>query len=103
LTVSYVLTAAAEADLRDVIHYTRKQWGDDPTRSYVAKLTRGIERIAAGHGPSKDMAALYPGLRMVHCEHHYVFCLHRDDVSPLVVAIFHERMDLMTRLSDRLE
>lgn len=56
-----VLTAAAEADLRDVIRYTRREWGDAQTRSYLAKLTRGIERIASGQGTSKDMAALYPG------------------------------------------
>lgn len=103
MTASYVLTAAAEADLRDIIRYTRSEWGDAQTRSYVAKLTRGIERIAAGQGTSKDMAALYPGLRMVRCEHHYVFCLPRDDAPALVVAIFHERMDLMARLADRLE
>jgi len=49
------------------------------------------------------MTALYPALRMVHCEHHYIFCLPRDDAPVLVVAIFHERMDLMTRLVERLE
>nr|WP_255210280.1 type II toxin-antitoxin system RelE/ParE family toxin [Sphingobium cloacae] len=49
------------------------------------------------------MSALHPGLRMVRCEHHYVFCLPRDDAPALVVAIFHERMDPMVRLADRLE
>ena len=102
MTVSYVPTAAAETDLRDIIRYTRKQWGDDQTRSYVAKLPRGIERIAAGQGAFTDMAAIYTGLRMIHCEHHYIFCLRRDNAAALVVAIFHGRMDLMTRVSDRL-
>jgi toxin ParE1/3/4 len=102
LTNDYVLTEAAEADLRDIIRYTRNEWGDAKTRSYVARLTRGIERIAAGQGASGDMAALYPGLRMVRCDHHYVFCLPRDDAPALVVAILHERMDLMARLADRL-
>jgi toxin ParE1/3/4 len=45
---------------------------------------------------------LYPTLRMAHCEHHYVFCLPRDNEPALVVGIFHERMDLMTKLSERL-
>lgn len=35
-------------------------------------------------------------------EHHYVFCLPRGSALALVVAIFHERMDLMARLSERL-
>lgn len=99
---SYVLLPAAEADLRDIIRYTRKQWGDAQTRTYVAKLRRCIETMAAGRGRNKDMAALYPGLRMVRCEHHYIFGLPRDDAPLAVVAIFHERMDLMVRLADRL-
>ncbi len=103
MTASYVLTAAAEADLREIIRYTRKQWGGTQVRSYVAKLERGIERLAAGLGAFKDMSALYPTLRMAHCEHHYVFCLPRDGAPALVVAIFHERMDLMARLAARLE
>lgn len=48
------------------------------------------------------MSALYPALRMARCEHHYVFCLPRENAPALIVAIFHERMDLMTRLADRL-
>ena len=103
MTDSYVLSTAAEADLRDIVRYTRKQWSDVQTRNYMTKLKGCIESIATGQGFFKDMTALYPALRMVHCEHHYIFCLLRDDAPALVVAIFHERMDLMTRLADRLE
>jgi len=103
LIVTYVLSAAAETDLRDIIRYTRKEWGDAQTRSYVKKLTRGIERVAAAQGAFKDMGALYPGLRMIRCAHHYIFCLPRAAAPALIVAIFHERMDLMVRLTDRLE
>lgn len=48
------------------------------------------------------MSALYPALRVAHCEHHYAFCLPREKACALIVAIFHERMDLMARLADRL-
>jgi plasmid stabilization system protein ParE len=102
LSASYVLTAAAEADVRDIIQYSRRQWGDAQTRSYVAKLERGIERVAAGESALKEMDTLYPGLRIARCEHHFVFCLPRKGEPTLVVAIFHERMDLMARLADRL-
>lgn len=99
---AYVLTDAAEADMRGIIRYTRKQWGDEQVRSYIAKLEQGIARLAASQGTFKDMSALYPALRMARCEHHYVFCLPRETAPALVVAIFHERMDLMTRLTARL-
>ena len=103
MTAGYVLASGAEADLRDLIRYTRKQWGDAQARSYVAKLQTGMEEVAAGQGFFKNMAALYPGLRMVRCGHHYIFCLPRNDAPALVVAILHERMDLMTRVADRLK
>ena len=100
--MSYVLTGAAEADLRGIIRYTRERWGEAQARSYAAKLRTGIERVAAGSGVSKDMSALYPGLRGSKCEHHYLFCLPRQAAPALVVAILYERMDLMVRLADRL-
>lgn len=103
MTTGYVLTAAAEADVHEIIRYTRKQWGDAQVRSYLAKLERRIERLVAGQDAFKDMAALYPALRMARCEHHYIFCLPRDGAPSLVVAIFHERMDLMVRLAERLK
>lgn len=102
MIVPYVLTADAEADVREIVRYTRQQWGEAQARSYAAKLIRGIERVASGQGAFKDMTALYPGLRMIRCEHHYIFCLPRDDAPVLVVAILHERMDLLERLEARL-
>ncbi|WP_414902803.1 type II toxin-antitoxin system RelE/ParE family toxin [Sphingomonas flavalba] len=103
MSKSYVLTSAAEADLRDIIRYTRRQWGDAQVRRYIGVLEQGIARLAGGEGAFKDMSALHPALRMTHCEHHYIFCLPRRDAPALIVAIFHERMDLMARLSGRLE
>jgi len=99
---AYILTAEAEADLRSVIRYTHKQWGATQVRHYIAKLEKGIANLAAGQGVFRDMSELYPALRMARCEHHFVFCLPRERAPALVVAIFHERMDLMTRLADRL-
>ncbi|MBN8839947.1 MAG: type II toxin-antitoxin system RelE/ParE family toxin [Sphingomonadales bacterium] len=99
---AYILTAAAEADLRGLIRYTRERWGDAQLRRYIARLEQRIASLAAGRGPFKDMSALIPALRMARCEHHYIFCLPREGAPALIVAIFHERMDLITRLGDRL-
>jgi plasmid stabilization system protein ParE len=99
---AYVLTHDAEADVREIARYTRKEWGDAQVRRYATKLERGMVRLATGQGHFKDMSAIYPALRMAHCEHHYLFCLPREQAPALVVAVLHERMDLMTRLADRL-
>ena len=102
MTANYVLLAEAETDFRAVLRHTRKRWGEAQARSYAAKLKNCIERVATGHGFAKDMSSLYPGLRLMRCEHHFIFCVSRDDETVLVVAIFHERMDLMLRLAKRL-
>lgn len=98
----YVLTEAAEADLREIIRYTRKHWGDGQVRRYVADLEHGIGRLVRGEGAFKEMAKIHPGLRMARCGHHYVFCLPREGAPALIVAMLHERMDLMQRVADRL-
>jgi toxin ParE1/3/4 len=103
LSSVYVLSSAAEVDLRDIVRYTRKEWGDIQARRYLAKLKDGIEGVASGQSHFKIMSALFPDLRIARCEHHYIFCLPRDGAPALVVAILHERMDLMTRLADRLK
>ena len=102
MTWAYVLTNAAEADLRAVIRYTRRRWGDAQAHRYVAQLRTCAEALAAGDGAHRSMADLHPGLRMVRCEHHYIFCLPRPDAPALIVAILHERMDLLTRIKGRL-
>lgn len=100
--MNYVLTSDAEVDLRGVIRYTRKQWGEAQVRVYVAKLEKSFARVSAGQGVFKEMSDVYPALRMARCEHHYVFCLPRQNEPSLIIAILHERMDLLRRLADRL-
>lgn len=72
-------------------------------RRYVAALESGMAHLVEHQGAYQDMSAIYPGLCMAHCEHHYVFCLSRQSAPALIVAIFHERMDLMTRIFGRLK
>ena len=99
---AYVLTLEDEADLHGIIRYTRQQWNDQQVRVYIGRLERGIARLAARQGAYRDMSDLYPTLLMAHCEHHYAFALPREGGPALIVAILHERMDLMTRLAERL-
>jgi plasmid stabilization system protein ParE len=100
--MSYILTESASADLRGIVGYTRKQWGTAQVHRYVDKLEQGFARLAARQEPFRDMSAVYPGLLMAGCEHHNIFCLPRENAPALIVAILHERMDLMARLAERL-
>lgn len=103
MNAPFILTEAAEADLRAIIRYTRREWGDAQVRKYAEDLERGIERLALAEGVWRDISALYPRMRLARVAHHYVFCLPQDNAPALIVAIFHERMDLMARLAERLK
>jgi plasmid stabilization system protein ParE len=100
---AFILHPAAEAELREIVRYTRKQWGAEQARDYAIKLRQCIQALADGKIPYKDMSRLHPGLRIARCERHYVFCLLRQDPPALVVAILHERMDIVARLEHRLK
>ena len=102
MTPAFLLTAAAEEDLRGIIRYTRTEFGEAQARRYAAKLNQGIERMVSGDGRFTAMTEVHPGLRMARCERHYAFCLIREAEPALVIAILHERMDLMVRLAGRL-
>ena len=102
MTLRYVLTTAAESDLREVLRYTRRQWGAAQARRYVGQLQRCVEILATGDGGHRDLEDLHPGLRVVRCEHHDIFCLPRIGAPALIIAILRERMDLMARIAGRL-
>jgi toxin ParE1/3/4 len=49
------------------------------------------------------MSSLLPGLRVAACRKHYIFCMHRADAPAQILAILHERMDVIARLKSRLD
>lgn len=98
----YDLSLEAEEDLRKIARYTLSKWGVEQTRRYEAALTKCFDSIAQGKVVPRRLNRNRSDLLYVNCEHHYVFYCQRHDVRPLIIAIFHERMDLISRLSNRL-
>lgn len=58
----YILTSAAEADLRRIIHYTRTQWGNEQVRRYMDALGQALIGIATGHGLYRSLKEIAPDL-----------------------------------------
>lgn len=102
MTRSYVLSRGAVSDLREITRYTAKTWGEAQCRRYVAELEEAAERLGRGEGVFKDLSAVMPGLRLATAGKHCLFCLPRPAAPALILAILHERMDLMARLQSRL-
>ena len=99
---SYELTQGADADLAGIARYTIDTWGEEQAERYGTLLEKHFQAIARQPDKGRVFLPHRPELRVSRCEHHYVFYLIRAKQSPLILAVFHERMDLMTRLRDRL-
>ncbi len=102
MNAHYLLARSATGDLKDIIRHTNELWGEAQCMTYIRQLEKAAIALAKGEGSFKDLSAIHPSLRMVRSGRHYIFCLSRPNALPVILAIFHERMDVMARLRRRL-
>jgi len=98
----YELTPDAESDLQEVAWYTLRQWGARQQRRYASVLEAGFRTIAQRRLVPRQFSARYPHVFVSRCGHHYIFYVHPDGQKPRILAVFHENMNLLARLAERL-
>lgn len=96
----YDLTLPAEEDLIDIWSYTDEKWSTEQADSYIRQLHACFDKIAHGQAAMRSLPDLHAELETSLCQQHRVFYLRRD--KPIIIAVFHQRMDLFSRLTDRL-
>jgi toxin ParE1/3/4 len=99
---AYDLTRAARQDIRGIWVYTAEQWGERQADRYTGRLETCFGRIAEGRARSQSFSERYPQVRVTRCEHHYVFYVQPEGQKPLIIAVLHERMDMLARIGARL-
>lgn len=99
----YELTEAADADIQAIARYTVTTWGIAQARRYEAILERHFQAIGREKARTRGFLKHRPELRVSRIEHHFVFHLVREKKCPLILAVLHEKMDLMNRLRSRLD
>ncbi|MDY6937145.1 MAG: type II toxin-antitoxin system RelE/ParE family toxin [Cyanobacteriota bacterium] len=99
----YELTTYAQEDLANIIEYTANNYGVAQVREYAAGLEKCAFHLASSQGYYRELKNVHPRLRVVRCQHHYIFGLMRANQPMAVIAIFHERMDVLRRLKTRLK
>ena len=100
---SHELSADAETDIIEITAYTYENHGLTQTLKYIDNLEKCAAKLATGDGDYKELLDIHPQLRAKHCQHHHIFGVMRKFQPMLVVAILHERMELIIRLQKRLE
>ena len=96
----YRLDPEAEKDLEGIARYTRKQWGKNQNTIYRRKLVSCFNDIAEGNVRNRSLKGTNKNLFFVHCERHYIFYL-RSTTPVTIVAVLHERMDLIYQINKR--
>ena len=99
----YELTEAADADLQAIARYTAETWGAEQARHYGELVENHFQAIGCQKARTRGFLKHRPELRVSRVEHHFVFHLDREKQCPLILAVLHENMDLMSRLRKRLE
>ena len=97
---AYRFAPAADEDLTDIWLYSYATWGEDQADRYIEALHACCERIAAGDAATRPVFNL-DCIHTHHCRHHVLFFTTEGD-EIVILAILHERMDLIERLRDRL-
>lgn len=96
-------TQEAIKDLSDIASYTAETWGHKQALRYAELLNDGFKDIAKDKIFSKTAFSNYPHVRVCRCEHHYIFFMKpQKSLKPIILAILHERMNLLERLKERL-
>ncbi|KAG0163657.1 hypothetical protein DFQ28_011355 [Apophysomyces sp. BC1034] len=95
VTRPYVLTKGAAADIREITRYSVEKGGDSQCRAYIKQIEKAAREVATGKELFKDMSSLLPGLRVKAVGRHYIFCLPQASGPALILAILHERMDIV--------
>ena len=99
---NYELTEAADEDLKGIALYTISKWGPTQAGRYGVFLAAHFEAIGNGKARTRIFLPHRPELRVSRARHHYVFHLEREKQCPLILAVLHQKMDLMARLRARL-
>ncbi|WP_226584427.1 type II toxin-antitoxin system RelE/ParE family toxin [Acuticoccus sediminis] len=96
----YRFTSSAHEDLVDIWLYTQETWGEAQADLYQDALHRCCERIASGEVKARSLPGL-ERVRLHRCQHHVLFFVEQDQ-AVVIVAVLHERMNLIERLRERL-
>lgn len=98
----YELTPSAQEDLREIARYTLTKWGKKQSLHYAELLETRFREIAARSAYSRPFSKRYSQILVSRCEHHYIFYVHPEGKPPRIIAVLHERMEMVTGLKNRL-
>lgn len=101
---NFHMTETAFNHLDDIVYKTALDRGPDQAEKYKSQQLAGFEQIAKKHKtmrtPHREDLAKGTSFKVHHVEHHYVAYQSHDEHNVIIAGVFHERMDLPTKLKE---
>ena len=98
----YDLTRSAQGDLEAIARYTIERWGSKKAKQYAASFDACFMKLAEGEVVARVFSEALPHIQVTRCGQHYVFFLRTAKKRPCIIAVLHERMEILERLKGRL-
>ena len=97
----YVLELEADTDMLEIGRYTARRWGLDQMDVYLGGLESHFSAIAKRKVREEPVFEHREDFRVSRCDHHYVYFV-REEGTVIILAVFHENMNRIERLRERL-
>lgn len=95
-----VLNPAARRDVRFILLYTRKQWGQNARDAYEEVLNQALMTLSENPRIGRSQDGIASGLRSFRVRQHVIYYRFSDD-SMTVFRILHGKMDTSQHLGER--
>jgi len=99
---TYVLSKDAENDLREIVQYTLKEWGESAFVKYKSGLSKKMNDIGNKGVVERRFSKTYPQLLVTKYRFHYIFYLADNLDKPIIIGVIHEQRHIVNRLKNRL-
>ena len=97
----YDITDDAEADIREIVHYTLDKWGIAQTDIYRTALKHTFELIGNHDIVLRKFSDTHPDLLFTKCQHHYIFYITEGVEKPTIIGVIHEAREIVAVLQTR--
>jgi len=98
----YELSIDAEKDLQEVAQYTLHKWGAKQLIRYRNGLKDTFEMIAGEMLHRRVFSKAIPDVFVNKYRYHYIFYIITTKQKILIIAVIHEKRDIVSRLNERL-
>lgn len=101
---TYRMTATAEGHFWKALRESKQKWGHKRAEKYRVEFLAGLQHIADSHqtfnSPHREELDVGTAFTIHLVEHRYVAFQEHDKNTIIIAGIFHESMDIPTRLRE---